>query len=51
MKKMHDFMTRDGNVLVATTGLGWYAYVKRGNPVSSSPPFSINCFRIYNSNG
>ncbi|MFS7905914.1 hypothetical protein Hanom_Chr01g00053311 [Helianthus anomalus] len=45
------FMTRDGNVLVTITGLGWSAYVKRDNPLSSCPPFSFKCFRFYNSRG
>ncbi|KAJ0540338.1 hypothetical protein HanHA300_Chr08g0297151 [Helianthus annuus] len=38
------FMSRDGIVLVTITGLGWFAYVKRGNPVSSCPPFLLTFF-------
>ncbi|KAJ0870659.1 hypothetical protein HanRHA438_Chr11g0502951 [Helianthus annuus] len=44
------FMTSDENVLVTTTGLGWPAYEKRDNSVSSYPPFLLT-FSVYNSRG
>ncbi|MFS7905797.1 hypothetical protein Hanom_Chr01g00051901 [Helianthus anomalus] len=44
------FMTRDGNVVVTTKGLGWSAYQKRDSPMGSCPPFLL-MFSVYNFRG